>query len=256
MDEFLIFAAVGFLAQLVDGALGMAYGVMSATALLAFGVPPANASASVHAAKLFTTAASGLSHWGFGNIDARLFWRLAPAGVAGGALGVVLLTAVDGAAIRPFVVAYLAVMGLVIIWRTLGYRPNGGIASGAIAPLGAAGGFADAIGGGGWGPVVATTLVGAGETPRFVVGSVNSAEFVVTVGIVASFVVAFASGVWEEAGGLTERAMAIAGLIVGGLLAAPFAGWLVRIAPARVLGVAVGLLVLALSLYQLWSAWG
>lgn len=248
--DFLLFVVVGFFAQLVDGALGMAYGVLSTTVLLSFGVAPANASASVHTAELFTTFASGASHLWHGNVDKRLFWRLAPAGVVGGVVGAYVLTSVDGATIKPFIVAYMAIMGVVIIWRTLkalkprldGWR--------GMAPLGLIGGFVDAVGGGGWGPVVTTTLVGAGGQPRYVIGTVNTAEFLVTAAVSATFVVALATGHWDDAGDLTENATAVAGLVVGGLCAAPLAGYVVKRISPRTLGIAVGTLVLILVVYQ------
>ena len=252
MDEFLVFALVGDLAQLVDGALGMAYGVTSSTVLLAFGVPPAHASASVHAAELFTTAASGTSHALYRNVDWRLLLRLAPAGMVGGAIGAYVLTGIDGDLLRPYILAYLAVMGVVIIWRTLSAGTGKPAPRSAHVPLGAIGGFVDAVGGGGWGPVVTTSLVGSGEPPRYAIGSANAAEFFVTAAISAAFVAALLTGHWENAGDLTDHAFAVAGLIVGGVIAAPFAGYLVKIAPTRVLGLAVGCLVIGLSIYQGW----
>jgi uncharacterized membrane protein YfcA len=248
--DFLIFVVVGFLAQIVDGALGMAYGVVSTTVLLSFGVAPANASASVHAAELFTTFASAVSHLWHRNVDLRLLWRLAPAGVVGGVVGAYLLTSVDGATIKPFIVAYMAVMGLVIIWRTLrARRPRTDEVRGVPA-LGAVGGFVDAVGGGGWGPVVTTTLVGAGGQPRYVIGTVNTAEFLLTAAVSATFVAALLTGHWEDAGDITKNATAVAGLIVGGLCAAPLAGYVVKRVSPRALGVAVGVLVLVLVAYQ------
>jgi uncharacterized membrane protein YfcA len=248
--DFFLFVFVGFLAQLVDGALGMAYGVLSTTVLLSFGVAPANASASVHAAELFTTLASGASHLWHGNVDKRLFWRLAPAGIVGGVIGAYLLTSVEGSTIKPFIVAYMAVMGVVIIWRTLkALKPRVDALRG-VTPLGLIGGFVDAVGGGGWGPVVATTLVGAGGQPRFVIGTVNTAEFLLTAAVSATFLIALATGHWEDAGDITENATAVAGLIVGGLCAAPLAGYVVKRISPRTLGVGVGTLVLMLVIYQ------
>lgn len=251
--EFFLFAGVGFLAQLVDGALGMAYGVVSSTVLLAFGVPPAQASASVHAAEMFTTAASGGSHILHRNINWGWFVRLAPAGIVGGALGAYVLTAIDGEAVRPFVTGYLGLMGAVILWRAL--RPRNGAPkpprTRLLAPLGGAGGFLDAIGGGGWGPIVTSSLIGSGQEPRFAIGTVNAAEFLVTVAISASFVIALVSGHWREAAGLATHAWAVAGLIAGGVIAAPIAGYITRLVPVRPLTVAVGLLVLGLAIYQL-----
>lgn len=162
-DSFLLFAVVGFLAQIVDGALGMAYGVVSSSVLLSFGVPPAAASASVHAAELFTTAASAGSHVWHRNVNWRLLGILAPVGILGGVVGTYVLTAVDGAALRPFVAGYLGLMGLYILYRaSRSATPVDSHRAGLVAPLGLVGGFADAVGGGGWGPVVTTGLVGSG----------------------------------------------------------------------------------------------
>ena len=248
--DFLLFVVVGFLAQIVDGALGMAYGVVSTTVLLSFGVAPANASASVHAAELFTTLASAASHLWHRNVDRRLFWRLAPAGVVGGVVGAFVLTSIDGATIKPIIVAYMAVMGVVIIWRTLrALKPRHETVRG-VAALGAVGGFVDAVGGGGWGPVVTTTLVGAGGQPRYVIGTVNTAEFLVTAAVSATFIAALLTGHWDDAGDLTENATAVAGLIVGGLLAAPLADYVVKRISPRMLGIGVGALVLILVAYQ------
>ncbi len=254
--EFLIFTAVGFLAQIVDGALGMAYGVVSSTVLLAFGVPPSVASASVHAAEVFTTCASGASHAFHKNVQPSLFWRIAPAGVVGGVLGAYVLTSVDGDLLRPWIVAYLALMGLVILYKALLYPGTHGLKGRYIMPLGAVGGFVDAVGGGGWGPVVTSSLIGAGGNPRYVIGTVNAAEFLVTCAITSTFVVAFFSGSWSESGDAISHLGAIAGLIVGGLLAAPIAGYVVKIMPPRLLAGIVGIIVVALALYQASLIWG
>ena len=249
--EFALFLLVGFGAQLIDGALGMAYGVSSTTFLISLGVTPAHASASVHFAELFTTAASGVSHWLNGNIDWRLFRRLAPAGIVGGALGTFVLTGIDGQAIRPYVVAYLAIMGLIVLSRAFLPRRQSGDRWRFAAPLGVGGGFADAIGGGGWGPIVTSSLLGAGNSTRFTIGTVNAAEFLVTVTISASFVIAMLSGHWEDADGLTASAMPVAGLIVGGLIAAPMAGRITRRVPHRPMLAAVGMLILTLAGVQI-----
>lgn len=257
MTEFLLFAGVGFLAQIVDGALGMAYGVISTTVLLAFGVPPSYASASVHAAEMFTTAASATSHVGHRNVDWRLFWRLVPAGIAGGVLGAYVLTSIDGEVLRPYVTAYLTAMGLYILYRALrGRRQAVPQRTILVVPLGVAGGFVDAAGGGGWGPVVTSTLVGSGGAPRYVIGTVNTAEFLLTTAISATFVIALLSGHWQEAGDPLEHVSAVAGLIVGGVLAAPLAGWFVRRVPAQVLMTVVGILIIALAGWQTWQLLG
>jgi uncharacterized membrane protein YfcA len=250
LEVFLLFLLVGFLAQSVDGALGMAYGVISSTVLLAFGVPPAMASASVHAAEVFTTAASAGSHAVNRNVNWKLFAPLAVGGCIGGAAGAFLLTSIDGNVLKPFITAYLALMGVAILyraWRTISIRPFPVRLSG---PLGVVGGFLDAVGGGGWGPTVTSTMVGAGAEPRLSIGTANTAEFFVTATISATFLAALLTGHWENAGGLASHATAVGGLIVGGLLAAPLAGYVVRLVPVRILTCAVGVLVLLLAGYQ------
>ena len=147
LNEFLIFFAVGVGAQIVDGALGMAYGVVSSTVLLAFGVPPSHASASVHAAEVFTTAASASSHLAHKNVDWKMFWPLAISGVIGGILGAYVLTSIEGDRIKPFIVIYLGVMGAVILWRAWKGKGNRAVSPKLVAPLGLVGGFADAAGG-------------------------------------------------------------------------------------------------------------
>lgn len=251
MGDFVLFAVVGFLAQLVDGALGMAYGVVSTTVLLTFGVSPATASASVHAAELFTTAASGSFHAVQRNINWQLFWRLMPAGVAGGVTGAYVLTSFDGNQLRPFVTAYLGVMGLYILYRAFRGRPKiRHQQTGLIVGLGATGGFVDAAGGGGWGPVVSSGLIGNGGEARTTIGTVNLVEFFLTAAITASFLIALLSGHWQEAGALTDHFAAIAGLVAGGLLAAPLAATIVRIVPHQPLMVMVGVLISLLAAYQ------
>ncbi len=251
MDTFLLFLLVGLFAQAVDGALGMAYGVISSSVLLAFGVPPATASASVHGAEVFTTAASAGSHIWHKNVEWRLFVPLAIAGVIGGVLGAYVLAGIDGNAIKPFIVSYLALMGLWILWRaTRDIRLRTIRPSWIVAPLGVIGGFFDAIGGGGWGPTVSSTLVGAGAEPRRAIGTVNTAEFFLTVAISATFVWALVTGHWKDADALTNHASAVAGLVVGGLLAAPFAGYITKTVPQRALTYAVGGLLLCLAAFQ------
>ncbi len=253
-SEFLIFAIVGFLAQIVDGALGMAYGVVSTTMLLSFGLPPATASASVHAAEMFTTAASASSHISHRNVNWRLFWRLAPAGIAGGILGTYVLTSIDGSVLRPFVTVYLGLLGAYILFRAFRarapYREHG---TAYVAPLGVAGGFVDAAGGGGWGPIVTSSLIGSGGAPRFVVGTVNTVEFFVTTAVSVAFLTALFTGHWQQADGLYGHIWSVAGLVVGGVLAAPLAGFVVRIIPARPLMILVGGLVISLAAYQTWQ---
>jgi uncharacterized membrane protein YfcA len=250
MEQFLLFAVVGFLAQTVDGALGMAYGVISSTTLLAFGVPPANASASVHAAELFTTAASGGAHLYHRNIDWKLFWRLAPFGVLGGCTGTYVLTSVDAGSMKPVVTAYLALIGAWLLLRSFRRIPSRPVPAPIVPPLGAAGGFLDAAGGGGWGPIVTTGLLGAGGAPRFVIGTVNASEFLITLSVSISFVLALVSGHWQDAGELTRNLAAVAGLVLGGVLAAPLAGRMVKMLREAVLLRLVGVLIMLLAGWQ------
>lgn len=255
LSEFWVFLFVGFFAQLIDGALGMGYGVISSVVLLASGVPPSHTSASVHSAKLFTTAASGMSHLLHGNVDRRLFWFLAIAGSLGGIAGALFLTQVPGQLIRPYVFGYLLIMGFLILWRCLREgKERHVLPGGFIAPLGGVGGFLDAVGGGGWGPVVTSSLIGAGARPRQVIGTVNAAEFVVTCAVVAAFVTTLLTGMWSEGKGLLDHLLPIAGLVLGGLPSAAVAGFLVKRAPRKSMTFAVALLVITLSSYELISA--
>lgn len=236
--------AVGFLAQAVDGALGMAYGITSTTFLLAMGASPATASASVHIAEVFTTGVSGISHARFGNVNKQLFVRLLAPGIIGAVLGVVVVTQVDGAALKPWVSAYLLLMGIYVLsraFRKLRLRAQPPRHVGKLALFG---GFIDAVGGGGWGPVVTTTLVGSGHDPRTTIGSVNFAEFFLTLAGAAAFSLLMETTAWTI----------IAGLVFGGLFAAPFAALLCRQLSARTLLVLVGTLIGALSLFNLCQA--
>lgn len=250
MDTFLLFLLVGVLAQAVDGALGMAYGVISTSVLLALGVPPATASASTHAAEVFTTAASASSHVVHKNIEWRLFVPLVIAGVIGGMLGAYVLTGIDSNIIKPFIVAYLALIGMWILWRAGHDIKPRKLPRWVAAPFGLIGGFLDAIGGGGWGPTVTSSMIGSGQEPRKAIGTVNTAEFFLTVAVSATFVWALVSGHWSEAEGLKNHAAAVAGLVVGGMIAAPFAGLIVKKVPRKVLTYAVGILLVGLAIFQ------
>ncbi|MCD4686262.1 MAG: sulfite exporter TauE/SafE family protein [Anaerolineae bacterium] len=230
---------VGFLAQLIDGALGMAYGVSSTTFLLSTGVSPAAASASVHTAEVFTTLASGASHLRLGNVDRRIFTRLVIPGMLGGITGAYILSNIPSDTIKPLVSIYLLLMGARILVKALRASPQAREAIQHLFPLGLVGGFFDAIGGGGWGPIVTTTLVARGNDPRTTIGSVNTAEFFVTFAEVATFLLAFS---------FVEYRTVIAGLVIGGVLAAPFAALVCRKLSARKLMVIVGTLIILLSL--------
>jgi len=195
-------AAVGLFAQVVDGALGMAYGVTATTFLLAAGASPAAASASVHIAEVFTTGVSGISHTRFGNVNKQLFVRLLVPGILGAILGAVVVTYVDGAVFKPLMSAYLLVLGIYILgkaFRELRLRMQEPKHVGKLAMFG---GFIDAAGGGGWGPVVTTTLVGSGNDPRTTIGSVNFAEFFLTVTSAARFALLMETNAWPIIAGL------------------------------------------------------
>ena len=240
----LAFAGVGFTAQIIDGALGMAFGVISNTLLLILGVPPAAASAGVHTVESFTTAVSGISHALHRNVNWRLFVRLAIPGIIGGALGAYVLSNIDAAAAKPFILAYLVCIGLYLLYR--GWRfPPAEKQPKIVEPLGLAGGFLDAAGGGGWGPVVTSNLLVQGASPRTTVGTVNTAEFFVTVTISATFLTQL---------GLAAFTLATAGLLIGGIIAAPFGAMLAkRIAPKRLM-LMVGVILTATSLFNLAKA--
>ena len=256
MDDFLIFLLVGFLAQMVDGALGMAYGVISSTVLLSFGVPPAMASASVHAAEVFTTAASAGSQAVNKNVNWKLFVPLALGGVVGGVLGAFVLTSIDGNLLKPWITLYLAIMGGVIIWRATRELRERVFPTALCGPLGLVGGVFDAIGGGGWGPTGATTMVGTGQDPRISIGTTNTAEFFVTSAISATFLAALLTGHWQNAEGIASHATAVLGLVVGGLAAAPLAGVITRITPKKWLTYGVGTIVLFTAGYQALKLFG
>jgi uncharacterized membrane protein YfcA len=244
VTEYVLLGAIGFLAQLVDGALGMAFGVISTTAMLSMGMPPAQASALVHTAEIFTTAASAGSHIWHRNVDWRLVIRLGVAGVIGAVLGAWILSNIDASAARPFIAAYLALVGVFILFKAWRGIPARDAPTPWVAPIGFAAGFLDASGGGGWGPVATSTLVGSGHAPRMAVGSVNTTEFFVTVAAATTFFVELGVSPWRE----------LLALVIGGLLAAPLGGWAVKHIPARVLMIAVGCLVIGLSCWQIARA--
>jgi len=246
LAALLPFIGVGFAAQLVDGALGMAFGVISNTLLVAvMGVPPALASQRVHIVECFTTATSGLSHLLHGNVDKRLFWRLLLPGMAGGVLGAYVLTSLDAGVVKPFVLLYLSLIGIYILVRGIFYPPKLKEAR-LIAPLGLFGGFLDAAGGGGWGPVVTSNLLIQGADPRKVVGTVNTVEFFLTLTVSAAFI-------WHL--GLADVAGATLGLLIGGLLAAPIGAWAAKHFNPKTMLILVGVVLTATSLFGVYRAW-
>lgn len=234
--ELLQYVLAGFIAQIIDGALGMAYGVTASSLLLSFGVPPAATSATVHAAECFTTGASAISHHAFGNVDAFLFRRLLVPAVIGASLGAYLLSTFNGEALKPWIAGYLIIMGLVIVIKAFMQFPPRNVTS-HLVPLGFVGALIDAIGGGGWGPIVASNLIARGNNVRITVGSVNAVEFFVTLAASSTFVVTMGLTNWHI----------ILGLAIGGVLAAPFGAWLSKRLPIRPFMAFVGLLVIVLS---------
>ncbi|HZV58006.1 MAG TPA: sulfite exporter TauE/SafE family protein [Sphingobium sp.] len=243
-SALLPFVLVGFGAQIVDGALGMAYGVISSSLLLALGVPPRAASASVHAAETCTTAVSAVSHIWHRNVDWRLFWRLLLPGVIGGVTGAYLLSHIDGSLIKPFILAYLAAIGVWLLWRGLRYPPQARDAR-WVTPLGLIGGFLDASGGGGWGPVVTSNLLLQGSSPRHTIGTVNTVEFFLTLAISATFLLHLG---WET---FTHATI---GLLIGGVAAAPLGAMIARrVAPKPLLILVGGILTLT-SLFGIYRA--
>lgn len=279
MGLLLIVLAVGFAAQLIDGSLGMGFGVLSMSLLLAAGVLPAVASATVHIAKIFTAIASGAAHWRFGNVDGRVFLLLGIPGALGGYLGAVVLSNLSLAAARPYVSIVLLVLGLVILGRFLHGRRQRRLAAEAavadipltddesaaaessatavapatrrrpawlLAPLGLLGGFIDASGGGGWGPVTTSTIVASGRlSARTTIGTVNAAELLVALSASAGFLI--------ELGGEGVRWDVTGAMLLGGVLAAIPAAWMVRHINERTLGIAVGALILLLSIDSVLS---
>jgi hypothetical protein len=242
--DLLPFVAIGFAAQLVDGALGMAFGQISSTMLVTMGVPPATASAGVHTVETFTTAVSAVSHVAHRNVDWRLFFRIAVPGVIGGVLGAYVLTQIDAAVAKPLVLTYLAVLGVYLLWRGVTHKhverePK------IVEPLGLAGGFLDAAGGGGWGAVVTSNLLVQGTSPRKTIGTVNTAEFFLTVTISATFIVTLG---WAA---FTAHTL---GLLIGGILAAPLGAWVAKRVNADTLLIFVGVVLTLSSLYGLYRA--
>jgi len=222
---------------MIDGALGMAYGVSSTSFLLSIGIPPVSASATVHTAKVFTNGISGLSHWGFGNVDKKLLISLALPGVLGGLIGAFVLTSAPTEWIKPLVATYLLIMGLLIIQKAFKKIVEQPVSRGHLIPLALVGGLLDSMGGGGWGPIVTGSLVAKGKDPRLTIGSVNMAEFFVALAETIAFISLIGFGYWKL----------LAGLVLGGVVAAPIAAYVCQKLPLQKLLVLVGGLIIILS---------
>ena len=238
------FILIGFAAQLVDGALGMAYGQISSTLLISMGVQPKLASAGVHAAETFTTAVSAVSHVAHRNVDWRLFFRIVIPGVFGGILGAYVVTQVPADTAKPIVLSYLTALGLYLFYRGVMHRHTERQPK-VVMPLGLVGGFLDAAGGGGWGAIVTSNLLVQGSNPRHTIGTVNTAEFFLTITISATFLAAL---------GWKAFTVPTLGLLIGGVAAAPFGAWIAKKVKPDTLLTFVGALVTMTSVYGLYRA--
>ncbi len=241
-SEFALYVLAGFVAQLIDGALGMAYGVSASSLLSVFGVEPRVVSATVHAAECFTTGASGLSHHAFGNVDRTLFRRLLIPAVIGAVIGAYALTAIDGKVLKPYISIYLVVMGIVIIAKAFTRVPPRKVTT-HLAPLGFFGALVDAMCGGGWGPIVASNLIIRGNDTRITVGSVNAVEFFVTLAASITFFLTI---------GLTHWNIIVA-LALGGVIAAPLAAWAAKHIPHKPFMVLVGVLIVVINSLRIFK---
>ncbi|MCC9166844.1 sulfite exporter TauE/SafE family protein [Pontibacter sp. XAAS-A31] len=244
-SEILVYIAAGFVAQLIDGALGMAYGVSATTFLLSFGVSPVFASASVHASEIFTSGASGLMHLKFGNVNSKLFKSLLIPGILGAIVGAYMLFALEEYLyiIKPIVACYTLFLGILIIRKTLRKRVKKSPIK-RLGPLATAGGFFDAIGGGGWGPIVSSTLIAKGRHPMYTIGSVNLAEFFVSIASSITFISLTGLSHWQV----------ILGLVLGGTISAPLGAMLARRLPIKTMMIIVGLVVIVMSLRLIFMA--
>jgi uncharacterized membrane protein YfcA len=248
--ELLFYILVGLAAQTVDGALGMAYGATSSSLLLGLGIPPSVASASVHVAEVFTTGASGISHFRFGNVNKKLFLYLLIPGIIGSVAGALLLSNMDSISnavpwlsyfnednIKPFISAYLLILGIIVLRKA--FQPKRAKSkTKRLGSLAFFGGFMDAFGGGGWGPIVTSTLLSKGRTAHYTIGSVNAAEFFISLSSAGTFLIFGAIAGWPV----------IIGLIIGGVIASPFAALLVRKIKRKPLMIMVGILIILLSI--------
>lgn len=246
MRIFIICLICGFFAQMIDGTLGMAYGVSCSSLLRTLGIPSAMSSFCVHTAEIFTSLFSGISHFTMKNFDKKLFLSLIVPGVLGGIVGAYILTNIDDSVISPLISLYLIVMGIVIITKAFSKkeRPTRKIGAG-VYPLALIGGFSDSLGGGGWGPVVTSTLAASDCDIRKTIGSVNAAEFFVTLAESVTFFLTI--------GSLGDALPAVVGLILGGMFAAPIAAYLCKKLPLKPLMIVVGALIVAVNIVKLFG---
>lgn len=238
------FILAGFIAQIIDGALGMAYGVSATSFLLALGIPPAAASASVHTSEIFTCGASGLFHLKFGNVSIKLFKNLLLPGILGAVIGAYALSSLSeyNFIIKPLIATYTLILGIVILRKAFKERKGNGKIK-YIAPLAGFGGFFDSVGGGGWGPIVSSTLIAKGKNPLITIGSVNLAEFFVALASSAAFITFIGLSYYQL----------IIGLVIGGVIAAPIAAKTAGKLPVRTMMILVGVLVIFISLKIIYT---
>lgn len=244
---FLWFVLAGFLAQMIDGTLGMAYGVSCSTLLLNLGVPPKVTSAAVHTAEVFTTGVSGLSHIRFRNLDKILFFRIVLFGVLGAVIGAYLISEIlDGGVIKPFIAAYLLILGIVILFKAIRNKQKHSTTVKRAGLLAFAGGLFDSIGGGGWGPIVTSNIINQGKDPRKTIGTVNTAEFFVTFSSTSVFMMLVGVDSWKV----------ILGLILGGVLAAPLGAYFAAKVNKRTLMILIGIVISVTSAYTIIKTLG
>lgn len=254
MKKLIIFSFIGFIAQLIDGALGMAYGVTSTSLLLAFSISPAVASASVHVSEVVTTAASGVSHIKFGNVDKKMVYRLIIPGSIGAFLGATFLSNIPGELIKPYMSVFLMILGVYVfirflfIYKASEEKTDARLSVKQTVPLGFVAGFFDATGGGGWGPITTPVLLSKdGISARKAVGTVDTSEFAIAIAASLGF---FISLGWQA----VNWTWVIA-LMIGGVIAAPIAAWLVRIVPGQLMGVLVGGFIILTNAHTLLLTW-
>ena len=242
-EDFWIYLLTGFAAQMVDGALGMAYGLTASSFLLASGLPPAPVSATVHLAETVTTGASAAFHQRFGNVERELFKKLLLPGVAGALIGAYVLTALPGERLKPWIAGYILVMRLVVFAKAFKTVPPVRVGT-YVRPLGFFGALVDAMGGGGWGPIVTSTLLARGNETRTAVGTVNAVEFFVTLASSLMFLVTIGFGLWKI----------VVPLALGGLVAAPLAAWACKRVPHKPMLAVVGVVISLTALHPLLEA--
>jgi len=254
MKKIFIFSIIGFLAQLIDGSLGMAYGVTSSSLLLTFGMAPAIASASIHLSEVVTTAASGISHMKFGNVDRQALFKLIIPGSIGAFIGACFLSNVPGDIVKPYISLFLLMLGIYVVIRFVfkdkknSGKKNLNLSTKQAIPLGLIAGFADATGGGGWGPLTTPILLSKNSnSARKVIGTVDTSEFAIAISATLGFLISLG---WQDVNWLWVIA-----LMLGGIIAAPIAAWLVKIMPSFLLGVLVGGFIILTNVWTLFKVW-